>query len=390
MLYPISEKLDLNQLYTLRHKLHQFPELSGQEEKTANTIEEFLSPAGPSKIIRNIGGHGIAFIYDSGKPGPYIGFRCELDALPIQEIQKKTYCSGNKGISHKCGHDGHMTILAGLGLWLQKTPLPAGKVLLLYQPAEETGQGAPSVMEDPKWNEIKPEWLFGLHNIPGYPEGTVVCKDGPFCAASKGLLLKLKGTTSHAAEPEKGNNPNHALAHIMLGLQALPNLNGAYKQPVLLTPVYAHLGEKAFGTSAGAAEFGATLRSFEEADINRLTSMAEDIIREKAAEQGLEYEISYEEVFPATVNFPPAAGFIRISAKEAGLNIVETTVPFRWSEDFGWYSRDCKTAFAGLGAGEKQPALHHPDYDFPDQIILPGLELFTGIIKEFLFKPSAS
>ena len=390
MATPITEHLDINLLYKLRRKLHRFPELSGQEEKTALAIEEFLLPTGPAKIIRKLGGHGMAFIYDSGKPGPYIGFRCELDALPIHENRDRDYCSDHEGVSHKCGHDGHMSILAGLGLWLKDNPPPAGKVMLLYQPAEETGYGAPSVIQDPKWNEIKPEWLFGLHNIPGFPEGTVICKDGPFCAASKGMLLKLSGTTSHAAEPEKGNNPNMALANIMLGLQALPTTDAGYKQTVLLTPVYAHLGEKSFGTSAGAAEFGATLRSFEEQDMKTLTLKAEALIREHAQAQALDVEISYQEVFPATVNLPSASDCIRRSAKENDLAVFEKTGPFRWSEDFGWFSKDCKTAFAGLGAGENQPALHHPDYDFPDQIILPGIFLFTGIIKEFLFKSPAS
>ena len=379
------ENTNFAALKKLRRQLHQQPELSGQEAKTAESIESFLRDTKPDHIIRQLGGNGIAFIYDSGQPGPSIGFRCELDALPIQETNNWEHSSDSEGVSHKCGHDGHMAILAGLGLWLKENPFPKGKVLLLFQPAEETGEGAHSVVNDPRWKDIRPEWMFGLHNIPGFTEGTILAKDGAFCAASKGMLLKLQGTTSHAAEPEKGNNPSRALARIMLDLQALPENGTSWKQQVLLTPVYAHLGEKAFGTSAGAAEFGATLRSFEETDMQTLTNQAETLIREHATSFHLEYDLQYQEVFPATENLPAANAYVRKVIQEAEIPLLELDKAFRWSEDFGWYAKECKTAFVGLGAGEKQPALHHPDYDFPDQILEPGVQFFVGLVKEFNF-----
>ena len=377
----VSEPL-LQQLLKLRHALHQEPDLSGQEATTAKAIESFLAPTKPTHIFRNLGGHGIAFLYDSGKPGPRLGFRCELDALPIQENNNWPHRSRRPGLSHKCGHDGHMAMVAGIGAWLQENPLAQGSVLLLFQPAEETGEGASAIVQDPRWEVLKPDWLFGLHNIPGYPKGEILWKDGPFCAASKGLFLKLEGVTSHAAEPEKGMNPSSVLAGIMLELEELPRQSRNWQDLVLLTPVYASLGSKSFGISAGYAEYGATLRAFRQEDMDVLSREAEAIIARNCNKRQLSFEISYQEVFPATINQTTAITYVQKAALAAGFRLKELHEPFRWSEDFGWYGWSCPTAFFGLGAGEQQAALHHPDYDFPDALLANGLTVFINLIRQ--------
>ena len=154
----------------------------------------------------------------------------------------------------------------------------------------------------------------------------------------------------------------------------------------MVTAVFARLGEKAFGTSAGYAEFGATLRAFDPLDMELLTLKVEEIIQYYCQNQGLHYNLNYLEEFPATVNLAQATSYVRKAASMSELPFKELTEPFRWSEDFGWYRETCHTAFLGLGAGEKQPPLHHPDYDFPDEIISPGLQMFLSLIREILFK----
>ncbi len=377
-----ASEILIEQLIALRHKLHQEPELSGQEALTAQRIESFLASSKPTHIIRQLGGHGIAFLYDSGLPGPRLGFRCELDALPIQEKNKWRHRSRRQGVSHKCGHDGHMAIIAGIGCWLKENPPTHGSILLLFQPAEETGEGAARVVQDARWQELKPDFLFGLHNIPAYPKGEILWKNGSFCAASKGLLLKMKGVTSHAAEPEKGTNPSAALAHCMLELENLPQQPLGWQDLVLVTPVYASLGSMAFGISAGYAEYGATLRAFRQEDMELLSREAEAIIARNCQKQQLPYELSYQEVFPATKNQDTANSYVQKAVLAAGLSLKELQEPFRWSEDFGWYAQSCSTAFFGLGSGEEQAPLHHPDYDFPDAIIASGLHVFINLIKQ--------
>src|SRR5687767_11645364 len=125
----------------LRKYIHQHPELSGFEEQTARQIIEFISTHHPAKIIDSIGGHGFVAIYEFGE-GPVILFRSELDALPIEEANEFEHRSIYKGVSHKCGHDGHMAILSGLIFRIKEMPFKKGKIILLFQPAEENGQGA--------------------------------------------------------------------------------------------------------------------------------------------------------------------------------------------------------------------------------------------------------
>ena len=141
-------QVDIESLISFRQFLHAHPSLSNHEQETARIIKEKLLTFTPDLLVENVGGHGIFAVLDSKKSGPTIVFRCELDALPIQEINTFSYQSTREGIAHKCGHDGHMTILCGLAQILAKQRPSSGKVVLLFQPAEETGDGARQVMMD--------------------------------------------------------------------------------------------------------------------------------------------------------------------------------------------------------------------------------------------------
>ncbi len=181
-----------SQLIQLRRWLHAYPELSGFETKTAAHLIAYIEKLQPDKIVSNIGGNGFLVLFDSGKPGQSILFRSELDALPIQEVNKFAYRSVTDGISHKCGHDGHATILCGLAEKLAMRRSLSGKVYLLFQPAEETGEGAKLVSDDAKF-DIQPDYVFAFHNIPGYKKGTIVLKEGLFSAAVSSIIIKLIG-----------------------------------------------------------------------------------------------------------------------------------------------------------------------------------------------------
>ncbi|MDQ1219917.1 metal-dependent amidase/aminoacylase/carboxypeptidase family protein [Agrobacterium sp. SORGH_AS 745] len=152
---------DMLDLIELRHELHRHPEISGEEKETARRIRDFLEQAKPDRMFTDLGVHGVAAVYDSGKSGPVVLIRSELDALPIQEKTDAEYRSGTDGKGHLCGHDGHSTILTALALGLSRKRPETGSVVLLYQPAEETGAGAAAVIADPRFGEMKPElFLF--------------------------------------------------------------------------------------------------------------------------------------------------------------------------------------------------------------------------------------
>lgn len=371
---------ELNSLIQLRKEIHRTPELAHKEKQTAKKIIEFLDSKS-DHIIKNIGGNGIAFVFDSGNPGATILFRSELDALPIFETNDFEYASVNGKVSHKCGHDGHMTVLAGLGLILSKEKLNSGKVILLYQPAEETGEGAELILRDEKFSKLKPDYIFALHNLPGFPLGKIIIKNEHFAAASKGMIIKLEGKTSHAAEPEKGISPVKGMIQIIDKLQSLVSISDL-KDFGLITVIHARLGERAFGTSPGAAEIMCTLRSFRNDDMEILTNAAVETAKKMAARESLTINIEFTEDFPATINNTACIKIVQNACEKLNLQYELMENPFKWSEDFGHFTEQIKGALFGIGAGENTPALHNPNYDFPDELIETGSRLFYHIVKE--------
>ncbi|MEL6745194.1 MAG: amidohydrolase, partial [Pseudomonadota bacterium] len=203
---------DLIELTAFRRALHQWPEVSGEEAETAKTIIRALEGLTPSRIVAGLGGHGVAAVFDSGKPGPTVLFRAELDALPIQEISQQAWVSKVPGKGHLCGHDGHMTTLLALGRLISRQPVETGRIVLMFQPAEEDGSGARVVVADPAFADIAPDWAFAIHNGPGRPFGMASTRAGLINCASQGLAITMTGKTAHAANPEDGVSPTIALA----------------------------------------------------------------------------------------------------------------------------------------------------------------------------------
>ncbi len=374
----------LSSLTLLRRELHQNPELAGKEVSTAQKIKNFVALHNPNEIITDIGKTGLAAIYTGAKPGPTIVIRGDMDAVPIQEINTFSHRSKCQGISHMCGHDGHVTIVSGLAPLLNQNPVKSGRVILLFQPAEETGEGADWIVNSEKFKKLAPDYIFGLHNLPQYPFGSVLIKSGTFAAASKGMIVKLKGATSHAAHPEDGNSPALAVAEIITELTKLPSRREFFQDFVLLTVIHSRLGEVAFGTTPGEAEVMATLRSYQDADMEVLTQKAIDLVETAARNYHLDVEISWTEEFPATVNHQEAVKIVQQAVADCNYHCIEVEKPFRWSEDFGHYIRHYKGAYFGLGAGEKYPQLHNCDYDFPDELIKHGVKIFSKVIYNLL------
>lgn len=370
-------------LIDFRHALHAFPEVSEHETQTRKKVRTFLGKHTDAELIE-FAHTALLAIFDSGKPGESILFRAELDALPIQEINDFEYKSQIENVSHKCGHDGHSTILCGLALKLQKEPPSSGKVMLLFQPAEENGKGAEAVVNSPEFQNIKPDYVYALHNLPGFPMHQVVLRKNSFTAAVKTLVLKFHGKTAHAAEPENGVNPATTIADIIQKSVSLTNNNPNSDDFQLITPVYANLGDLAYGISAGYGELHLTLRAWYQ---KRMDDLGNDILHFaeancKKAGIGLEYE--WAEIFAANKNNDKAVEHIHHATKLLNLNLHWKDYPFKWGEDFGLFTQRFRGAMFGLGAGEKTPALHNPDYDFPDDLIETGANLFNEIRKSII------
>ena len=368
-------------LIELRHRLHRAAEPSGAEEKTAAIVRERLEEAGADRIVAGIGGHGLAAVFEGAKPGLRLLLRCELDALPIPETLEIPHASDTPGVSHKCGHDGHMAILCGVAAALGKTRPDAGAVILLCQPGEEVGKGAGRVLGDGKYAELAPDRVFALHNLPGFERGALVWRDGVFAAASSGLIVELHGRTAHAAEPQKGRSPALAVAEMINAFSAMPQLGTALDDAAKVTVIHARVGEIAFGTSPGEGTVMATLRAPEQPVMDEISRRCEELAVGIARSHGLEVEIRWDEVFPATANDADAVALVRRAAEVLGIEAIEAPGPFPWSEDFGNFTARTPGALFGLGAGTDHPALHHPTYDFPDELLPVGVSIFSEIIR---------
>jgi amidohydrolase len=368
-------------LVALRKKLHRLAETADGEKETAAFIRSFLEPYQPDQIISGIGGHGLAAVYLGKKKGPTVLVRCELDALPIPETLSLDYASEHDGKSHKCGHDGHMAVVSGLAPLLHEGRPERGAVVLMYQPAEETGQGARRVLEDPKYSQLAPDFVFALHNLPGFPMGQVVLMDGTFASASTGLIVGLTGATSHAAEPNRGRSPALAAAQLIQGLTAMPQSCTALHEAALVTVIHARVGERAFGTTPGEGVVMATLRTHTPETMDVLSRRCVEFAKAVAATYDLTCSIQWTEAFPATINDQECVQLVETAARARGMTTLRHDVPFGWSEDFGHFTASTRGALFGLGSGDGHPALHHPDYDFPDELIATGVELFGEILR---------
>jgi amidohydrolase len=373
-----------NTLVNLRKELHNHPELSGQEHTTAKRIVEFVKDYHPTNIIENIGGEGVAIIYEFGNDGPTVVIRCELDALPIVEENTFSYQSKNKGVSHKCGHDGHMAIVAGLSIWLKEAEFKNGKVVLLFQPAEETGKGAAKMLADVKFTNFAPDYVFALHNLPGQKLHSIVVKPGYFTATVQSLCIQLKGKKAHASEPENGVNPSLAAAELIQVFSSFANPNFESYDFSLLTPICINIGEKTYGISPENAELHYTIRTWSGHLMSELEDKIKDAVNVVAKKCQLSYNIDWFEFFPASENNAFCAELVEKVAAQKGFDLKKIHSPLRFGEDFGWFSQHYKSAIFGLGAGEQHPSLHHANYDFPDELIDTGLLMFKGLIEEIL------
>lgn len=376
---------DLVELVAFRRELHRFPEVSGQERETAARVVAALRALAPDEIVTGLGGHGVAAVFHGAETGETVLFRAELDALPIPEISQAAHRSTHEGKGHLCGHDGHMTFLLGLARLLARVRPARGRVVLMFQPAEEDGSGARAVVADPQYEALRPDWAFSIHNWPGIAFGQVLLAEGVVNCASQGLRMVFEGKTSHAAQPELGLSPAQALARLMPMLMAMGH--GSVQDAVfrLVTLTHARLGEPTFGVAPGQAEIWVTLRTNADASIAALRSRVMALAQSEALLAGLKVSFSHHDDFAASVNNSNAVEHIAHALQVLGISHSDVGLPELASEDFGVFGwGSTKSAMLFLGSGEASPALHNPDYDFPDDLIATGVAIFHQITRDLL------
>lgn len=361
-----------------RHLLHQHPELSGNERNTHNLIVSRLEKLHPTNLFKNVGGFGVVALFEKAGANRTVAFRADIDALPINETLPIPYRSDTKNVAHKCGHDGHTTILLRLAEKISQNP-PTCNVVLIFQPEEETGKGAKKIMQTGLLQSLHIDMVFGFHNIPQQPNSMIVVRHNTFAAASAGFVAKLKGRQTHAAHPENGINPGLAVAEM---IEKFDSYSRNHCKPECFqqsTLIYTRLGEVALGTSAGDAEIIFTLRAFSNKDMAEILHFASTTLSEIGSKYHLETSYEIQEDFPAVENDNELADFMTNTAIANNYKTIEPDTPFRWSEDFSQYLTEFRGVFFGIGSGLETKELHHPDYDFPDAIIEKAAEFLLLI-----------
>jgi len=367
----------------IRRTLHRSPELSGEESNTAFLIKGYLETFEADKIVDSVGGAGIYAIYNGEKPdsGKTLLIRAELDALAVKEKTDLPYSSEEDGKMHACGHDGHMAIVLGVAKWLQKNRPKTGKVVLMFQPAEETGEGASRVLEDSRFKNLKIDRAIALHNLPGFKKNTIYIRRGTFASASVGVQISFAGRSSHAAFPDQGINPATTVSDMINRVEKLKTKHAGSDRFRVLTITYIKVGERAFGINPGTGEMGVTVRAETDKEIDTLLSEMESELEE--ADKLFEGSISYKkrEPFAATVNDDEGIDQLLHLLDGTDIEIEELTSPFAWSEDFGEFRKHCPITLFGIGAGSESPPLHSETYDFEDELIPVGISVFCKWIK---------
>ncbi len=372
----------INEITELRHALHKTPELSGKERITAKKILNFLKLYKPDKIYKSIYGYALAAEYIGQENGPTLLFRCDMDAVPVEESSQIEYRSLKPNISHTCGHDGHIAMVSGLAICLKERPIKKGRVILFYQPSEENGEGAKGSVEGLKRLGIVPDYAFAIHNLPGYPKNSVIFGKYTFSAASMGLAIKLRGKTSHAAYPENGINPSPALSEIM---QYIFNFDkSVFSDYVLATIVRIEMGNRTFGISPGDAEMFVTLRAFNNVDMEKFSSTIIAAISGISGKHRLELDYYFSDVFPASDCNSELTEMVAQISNIKGFNTIYLHEPNRWSEDFAHFTINFPSIIFGIGSGLDHPQLHTSSYDFPDDILETGVKIMDTVVDEML------
>lgn len=354
----------------IRQTLHQHPGISGDEHYAHDLIVKEITTCHPDELHTHVGGFGVVAIWGTNFSNPSIAIRCDIDALPI---------------GHRCGHDGHTAILLQVAKELaQHEPYHKRNIIFIFQPEEETGAGAQKIIDSGILQPYNIQTIFGFHNLPGFPLGTAVLNYHTFAAASTGIIYRLEGRSTHASTPEKGINPGLAVAEIIKEFDRLNSspdkIGDDFRQCTLIC---VHLGDETFGTSAGAAEVMYTLRAFSNTTMHQLIAETNNIVALAAARRGLKISSTLRDTFRATQNTSFLVEKLEEAFEQGGIPYRHNLIPFRWSEDFSNYLTVFPGAMFGIGSGESQPELHHPDYVFPDSLITPAANTVMAVIDHF-------
>ena len=374
-----------------RRHLHRHPELSFKEHETSSWIQQRLSEFG-IPYEAGLAGTGIVAWLDNdndngnGERGEAIGLRADIDALPILEENDFEHRSQSQGVMHACGHDGHTTMLLGAARRLQLKPSFKGRVYFIFQPAEEDGGGGDVMVREGLFKRFPMKAVYGLHNWPGMPLGSFSTCPGPIMAAADTFDLKITGRGGHAAMPQKTIDPIVAGSHAVLALQTLASRSTDPNDSLVLSFTKMQAGNS-YNVIPSEMEFCGTVRTLSTELRRRVPDMMRRTLDGICKAFGCKYELDYQTIYPETVNTAEEARIsLEAAAAVVGEGAVSIAAPQMTSEDFSFMLNACKGCYILAGGGEDRAGLHHPAYDFNDDLIPYGVQYWVNLASSQLAK----
>lgn len=382
----------LPDLRRIRHDLHAHPELGYEEHRTAGVIQRELGALGVEFVGGLAGGTGVVAHLPPTDPKnagrPAVALRADIDALPVEERTGLPYASTTQGRMHACGHDGHTAMLLGVARVLKQLPERPNPVTLLFQPAEEGGGGAERLCRDGALagRVLGPEAgrVFGLHGWPELPVGVVATRPGPLLASTDELRVVIRGTQSHAAYPHYSADPVVGAAHVIAALQTVASRNAAPTDAVVVS-ICVVRGGSAHNVIPESVEMIGTVRTLSDSTRAMARRRVHEICTQTAAALGCRAEVELNEGYPVTRNDPVLTErFFEVARRSLGpqrVGVIEQ--PTMGGEDFAYYGRHAPAVFFCLGLRpaerDRYPTLHQPDFDFNDDAMPTGIEVFCRL-----------
>jgi hippurate hydrolase len=371
-----------------RRDFHRHPELGMEEHRTSALVAERLRAFGVDEVVTGIAGTGVVgVIRGRGSSPRAIGLRADMDALPIQEENDFPWASATPGRMHACGHDGHTAMLLGAAKYLAETRHFDGTVYVIFQPAEENLAGGQKMVEEGLFARFPMEMVFGLHNWPGVPAGVFVWRSGPIMAAVANIEITVRGKGAHGAMPHQGTDPIVIAAQIVSALQSIVSRNLEPVEAAVVTIGHIEGGDT-WNVIPSVVRMRGTARWFRPEVGDMLEERVKALACGIAAAFGAEAEARFDRAYPATVNDPEATALtVRAAQAVAGeARVMEMPKPTMGGEDFAYMlnAKQGSYILLGSGRGPDDPQVHHPRYDFNDDILPIGASYWAMLAEQLL------
>lgn len=378
--------IEVEEFISLRRDIHQHPELAFEEHRTAALVAEKLRMWGYD-VHEGIGGTGVVGVLKNGNGEMSIGLRADLDALPITEQTGLEWSSKKSGVMHACGHDGHTAMLLAAAKEIAEKKEFSGTINLIFQPAEEGGGGALSMMEDGLFDRFPCDSIFAIHNMPGYPVGHFVFRDGPTMSSSDYVTIEIVGVGGHGGMPHKASDPIVAASSIVMALQTIVSRNVDPQQSAVIT-VGAFNAGHANNVIPGSAKLEMSIRALNPQVRVDLEKRIKNLIEAQAESFGLTANIHWKKGYAVLVNSFAETEFARNVASDlfGEAKITRQGAALSGSEDFSFMLEKIPGSYFFIGNGDTPGTcmVHNPAYDFNDGNIAVGATFWCELVKQYL------